>query len=119
MRSLGEHRGLGAAGAHAGVDEGERFVGGEGVDGDGDGDGTGERFEHRQPELAGEIFGAAQDDGEGVERIDAELVNNRISDRISVLRRCASSISSTGWTWAELLRFRTCSLMSRNMAARR
>ena len=70
---LGEHRCLGAAGAHAGVDEGERFVGGEGVDGDGDGDGTGESFEHGEPEFAGEILGAAQDDGESVEGIDAEI----------------------------------------------
>ena len=70
---LGEHGDLSAAGTHARVDEGKRFVGGEGVDGDGDGDGTGEGFEHGQAELAGEILGAAQDDGERVEGIDAEI----------------------------------------------
>ena len=47
--------GLSAAGAHAGVDEGKRFIGGEGVDGDG----AGEGFEHGQPELAAEMLGAA------------------------------------------------------------
>ena len=70
---LGEYRVLSAAGTHAGVDEGKRFVGGEGVDGEGDGDGTGERLEHGQAELAGEIFRTAEDDGESVEGIDVEI----------------------------------------------
>ena len=73
---LGEYRVLSAASTHAGVDEGKRFVGGEGVDGDGDGDGdgTGERLEHGQAELAGEIFRTAEDDGERVEGIDITFV---------------------------------------------
>ena len=69
---LGEYRVVSAAGTHAGVDEAERLVSGEGVDGDGDGDGAGEGFEHGQPELAREILRAAQDDGERVERIDVK-----------------------------------------------
>jgi len=72
---LGEDGGFVAGGAHSAFDVGEGLLLGQSVDADGDGNRVGQGLEGRETEPAVERLGAAEDDGQGVQRIILHICN--------------------------------------------